>query len=187
VAVLSGSTQIIPDVKRRLKHHTAPTLDRRATETKPQLGQSVNLAKLEGLGSISIYPPSRSDSRRPVETSPTIQPLPMNRNELQPQVEQESTLSEIGTFLRVQRGNAHFASLSQNTGEAVNGLEQVLADFNKQDYKRTIEVLERFENLFRIRADEETDPEGVPSYDNATANKIQAWIAFLSELPATGH
>jgi hypothetical protein len=105
-------------------------------------------------------------------------------SELPPQFEKVGILSEIEGFLSVENRNARLDRRGQQTDELALALEQAAADFQKHDYQTTIKVLERYQRVFRIRADEETDPEGVPVYDNARANEIQTWIDFLKESPS---
>jgi hypothetical protein len=106
-------------------------------------------------------------------------------NELPPQFETGGTLSEIENFLTVQNRNARLDRRGQQTNELALALEQAAVDFQNHDYQTTISVLERYQRIFRIRADEETDPDSVPVYDNARANEIQTWINFLKERPSS--
>lgn len=99
----------------------------------------------------------------------------MNNHESGPDFDTTNTLNEIRDYIGDKATTARF--FKDDTRAAA--LTEALGDLDNGNIDKAITVLERYEQVRRYRADEESDPEGIPAADHQAAIKLAGWVEFL--------
>jgi hypothetical protein len=114
----------------------------------------------------------------------------MHTSELPSSFERSEVLTRARTFLQTEADNARLASERPYGMHQIarrSALDEALADFDRGDFEKALVILDRFESVFRARANHEADIEGAPVVDNARANEIGAWIEVLNKGSGSDH